>query len=104
VPKAPKPGYKVTPDMVTLARMSFEELKEVENFKVENEHGSVEWPGKTDLIGVDLADTITIRPKEAEVYDNERHIHSKPAVGQKLNKTAIITLNNFKYWPSQTDA
>lgn len=102
VPKAPKSGYKVSPDMVALARMSLKELKEVENFKVENEHGSVEWTGKTDLTGVDLADTITIRPKEAEVYDDERHIHSKPAVGQKLNKTAIITLNNFKPKKSQT--
>jgi len=99
VPKAPKPGYKVTPNMVALARMSLKELEEVNNFKVENEHGSVEWPGKTDLTGVDLADTITIRSKEAEVYADE---HSKPAHGQRLNKTAIITLNDFKPKKSQT--
>lgn len=31
-----------------------------------------------------------------EVYDDERHMNSKPAVGFKLNKPAIITLFNIK--------
>ena len=31
-----------------------------------------------------------------EVYDDERHMNSKPTVGFKLNKPAIITLFNIK--------
>ena len=42
----------------------------------------------------------------AEVYDDERHIGeiAKPPVGQKLNKPAVIKLNNMKPRANQTVA
>ena len=68
----------------------------MENFKVWNEHGSIEWVDKTDLTNVNLADIITIQRQQVEVYDDERHATTKPTVGKKLNKPAIITLNNVR--------
>ena len=58
--------------------------------------------GETDLTSVDLADVITISWGVCEVYDDERHKDIKPAVGQKLNKPAIITLLNMKPNVNQT--
>ena len=68
----------------------------MENFKVWNEHGSIEWVDRTDLTNVNLADIITIQRQQVEVYDDERHATTKPTVGKKLNKPAIITLNNVR--------
>lgn len=39
---------------------------------------------------------MTIEQESAEVYDDERHKMTKPSVGLKLNKPAIITLRNIK--------
>ncbi len=64
--------------------------------KVWNEFGSVSFLDKTDVTGTDFADIITIKKNEVEVYDDERHTGiNKPPVGQKLNKPAIISLNNI---------
>ena len=60
IPKAPKAGYKVRPDMADLARMTLTQLQKVSMFKVWNEFGSIEFTGETDVTGVDLADVITI--------------------------------------------
>ena len=51
----------------------------------------------TDLTEVDLANIVTIKDKTAEVYNDEDPIQlkTKTPVGQKLNKPAKITLNNF---------
>ena len=76
--------------------MSKTELKEVENYKVFNEFGSIEFFGITDLTQVDLCDIVTISQSNVEVYDDVRHAQSKPAVGYKLNKPALITLNNIR--------
>jgi nuclear pore complex protein Nup98-Nup96 len=77
------------------------ELESVKSFKVSNEFGSVEFIGETDVTRVDLGDIINIEEKNLEVYDDERHV-DKPAVGQKLNKPAIITLKNIKCKDNQT--
>ena len=78
--------------------MSVDQLRQVSDFRVWNEHGSVEFLGQTDVTGVDLGDVITIVKSSAEVYDDERHVaaNAKPPVGQKLNKPALITLRNIK--------
>lgn len=59
--------------------MTIKQLAEVESLCVYNEHGAVNFIGKTDVIGLDLADLITITPKSVEVYDDTRH--AKPPVG-----------------------
>ena len=46
--------------MQDLARMSELQLQNVAEFKVWNEHGSVEWIGQTDLTYVNLEDIVTI--------------------------------------------
>ena len=56
-----------------------------------NEYGSVQFLGKTDVTGCDLAELIEITRGSCEVYD-EQHKDSKPPVGQKLNRPATITL------------
>ena len=61
-----------------------------------NQHGSVEWCEPTDVTGVDFSDLITISKGNVEVYDDNRHKNTKPARGQKLNKPAIIVINNVK--------
>ena len=96
VPRDPKPGYKTEPAMSILKTMSAAALQKVANFKISNEHGSVEWIGDTDVSGLDLADLVTIVQSNAEVYDDDRHKMSKPPVGHKLNKPANITLFNIK--------
>lgn len=47
---------------------------------------------------------MTIEQESAEVYDDDRHKTTKPAVGLKLNKPAIITLQNIKPKPGQSAA
>lgn len=82
--------------------LSSSALKKVENFKVSNEFGSVEWHGETDITCLDLADIVTISQGSAEVYDDNRHGLIKPEVGQKLNKKSTITLNNIRPRANQT--
>ena len=91
--------------MIELCRMSLYQLQNVENFKIWNEHGSVEFIDNVDLTDVDLADVVTIVAKYAEVYnDDEQHKNTKPKVGQKLNNPAIIKLNNIKPRKNQTSS
>lgn len=61
--------------------MTVKELENVKNFTVSNQFGSILWTGKTDVTRVDLADIVTIIQNNAEVYDDERHGSTKPAVG-----------------------
>ena len=103
-PTAPKEGIQCYPDLEKLCAMTVKELENVESFKVWNEHGSIEWVDKTDLTSVDLADIISIQRLQVEVYDDERHAATKPTVGKKLNKPAIITLNNVRPKANQSAA
>jgi hypothetical protein len=41
VPKAPKDGYKVSPSMQELSRMTISELAKVEDFTISNKHGRI---------------------------------------------------------------
>ena len=91
LPKEPRPGYSVSPPMEELRAMSLAELQAVDGLAVANEYGSVQFLGKTDVTGCDLAELIEITRGSCEVYD-EQHKDSKPPVGQKLNRPATITL------------
>ena len=73
--------------------MKKSELETVENFKIWNEYGSVEYPDQTDLLDVNLDELVVIEDKQAEVYpESVERAGKKPRVGLKLNKKAIITL------------
>ena len=95
LPKKPKAGYVCQPSFDVLEKMTIEDLKKVENFTVSNEYGSVQFIGETDLTSVDLADVITISLGICDVYEGEKHQKTKPAVGEKLNRPALITLYNM---------
>lgn len=82
-----------------MSKMTLEQLQNVENFKVSNKYGQIEFVGKVDLTEVDIKDVVIIEEGEAEVYDDERYHPEgkggrkiKPKVGEKLNTEAIITL------------
>jgi len=70
--------------------------------KVFNSHGSLQFSGHTDLCNVNLAETVTIDVDGVEVYPDEEYALQgkggkkvKPDVGTKLNKEAVIVLNNI---------
>ena len=75
--------------MVELENMSVDQLRQVSDFRVWNEHGSVEFLGQTDVTGVDLGDVITLGAVEVvarflDARDNillgERKVGSTPRV------------------------
>jgi len=91
-----KSGYFCQPDIELLRRMSLEQLRRVEEFEIFNEFGAISFPGQTDLTYVNLDLDVIIKNKQVEVYPEDQtcNLHPKPAVGQKLNKVALITFNN----------
>lgn len=92
-----KEMYRTYPPLETLQSMTERELSRVENFKVFNQFGSIEWEGYTDLTGVNLDIAVHIRHENAEVYPDDSFRETKPQRGQKLNKTAIITLESMSF-------
>lgn len=96
VPILTRPGYSTRPSIDQLRTYTESELRQVENFIVENEHGRVEFEGRTDVIGVNLDELVEINPKLAEVYPEKLYPseESKPKVGTKLNKPSYVVLYN----------
>lgn len=90
IPRLTKHGYYTIPDLATLSVMTDAELANVEDFTVGcKEFGSIQWIGFTDVRDVDLDNIIEFLPKQVDVYPDEEN---KPAVGQSLNKPALISL------------
>lgn len=96
LPKPPQHGYRTVPTVTSMARMTLEQLQRLPEFSISNEHGRIKFcplpnsPG-LDLTEVDLASAVKISAKSVAVYE-ELGGQPKPAVGQKLNVPAIITL------------
>jgi len=92
-PSLTKAEYSCTPPIDVLATFSEADLAAVSNFSVVRPGvGRIEWEGAVDIRGTDLDQVVIIEPKSASVYMNEEEDGSKPAVGTKLNRSAIITL------------
>ena len=83
IPKLTKVGYKCEPSITELSRMTTEELKRVNNFKIYNEHGQVLFKEPINLLGVNLDKEIII---EKNLIDT----------GDKLNYWSQYKLYNFK--------
>ena len=83
VPKLTKEGYKCNPSIMELSRKTEKELRKVENFKIFNKHGEVEFKEPVDLFGLNLDNQVTI---ERNLIDT----------GDKLNYWSIFKLFNFK--------
>jgi len=93
VPKLTKSGYTITPSLTILSYMSEADLAAVQGFKIERTgYGSIAWDGAVDVRGIDLDLIICIEPKDVAVYDNEEAAATKPSVGSKLNRPAVITI------------
>ena len=101
-PRLTKAGYTCTPPIDVLSTMSAEDLAAVPNFAVERPGvGKIEWEGAVDIRGIDLDSVVVIEAKSASVYTKEEEENRKPAVGTKLNRSAIITLEGV-YAPEAT--
>jgi hypothetical protein len=95
VPKLTKSDYAVAPSLEEMASMSEADLASVSGFTVcKAGVGSVSWDGSVDVRGVDLDEAISINVRDVAVYDSAETYGSKPPVGNKLNRPAVITIYN----------
>ncbi|EJK61940.1 hypothetical protein THAOC_17490 [Thalassiosira oceanica] len=96
VPKLTKAGYTIHPPMNELESMSEADLTAVSGFKVERPgFGSVSWDGAVDVRGVDVDTSVVIEAKNVSVYDDEEEKGEKPPRGTKLNRPAVIIMNDI---------
>ena len=96
-PTRPAPGYFTVPDYdEVLVKLPREELERVRNFTIGNDHGEILFEGETDLVDVDLAKEVRIKPRTVDIYpDNVERAEGKErpnVIGTKLNRPAIVTL------------
>eukprot|EP00980_Cylindrotheca_fusiformis_P027840 scaffold22560_cov135-Cylindrotheca_fusiformis.AAC.51 len=97
-PVLTKKGYTCTPSIQELQSMLPEDLAAVSSFSVERPgFGKIEWEGAVDVRGINIDNVVQIgaSPPSASVYAQEEKEGSKPPVGTKLNRPAIITLENI---------
>ena len=95
LPKLHRPGYKMKPSIIELARKTKSELQKVPNFTVENENGKIVFEGETDVTGLDIDKILEIGNRVVVVYPDDSELN-KPQQGKGLNKPAIIHLYNCK--------
>ena len=93
LPVLTKPHYTISPN---LANFNEADLASMNDFTVSHDvHGSISWEGSVDVRGVNIDDSVIITAKEAAVYGREEELGTKPPLGTKLNRPAIIILNNI---------
>jgi nuclear pore complex protein Nup98-Nup96 len=103
LPKLTKKGYKISPSLEVLKTYSEEKLTAVSNFVVERKgYGSIAWDDVVDVRGLDVDKSINIVSQSVEVYLLEEEAGTKPPVGSKLNKPAVITVEGI--YPDSDDA
>lgn len=103
VPFSSRPNYIFSPDLIDLCRMTDTELKNVDCFSVENEHGRIAFMDPVDLRHANFDKIITIEHKYIEVYGDEDEV-PKPKKGEGLNCPAMITFFNFTKSEKQSKA
>eukprot|EP01041_Mallomonas_annulata_P003522 gene3522-7007_t len=95
VPILTKPGYFTNPDIKLLQQMNSSELKSIPKFAILRPNiGRIEWEGETDIRGLNLDEIVKIEQGSVDVYEDTSE-SEKPPVGQGLNKSAIILLQNI---------
>jgi hypothetical protein len=95
LPKLTTSGYSLQPSNIDLARMTLDQLRSVENFTVQNQHGKIEFEGTTDVTRLDIDQIVQIEASSVCVYPDEVDV-PKPKEGHGLNKPAKVTLYNCK--------
>lgn len=102
LPTFTKTGYTVYPSIEQMSTMSEADLAAVSNFSVKRPgYGSVEWDGAVDVRAIDLNSVVRIREREVIVYEEEEANGTKPSVGSKLNRPAVVTLHQI--FPKDAD-
>mmetsp|Transcript_24608 Transcript_24608/g.29686 ORF Transcript_24608/g.29686 Transcript_24608/m.29686 type:complete len:1099 (+) Transcript_24608:250-3546(+) len=95
LPKLTKENYEISPSLTTLSTFSEVDLATVPHFLISRAgYGQIQWEGAVDVRGVDLDSVVRIEMREVFVYDDVQD-DSKPSVGEKLNRPAVITLENI---------
>ncbi|CAD8126519.1 unnamed protein product [Paramecium sonneborni] len=85
-----KKGYYTLPD---INQLTINQLKNVEDFTIYNEFGSLRWDSPTNLLYINLDRIVDIQDSKVEVYDLDQiHEYLKPKINKKLNKSCLITL------------
>ena len=87
IPKLTKKGYKTSPDYVLLCRMTQDELRNVNDFKIYNEHGEVHFIDKVNLLGLNLDEEISIEERCVEIKETKK--------GKGLNVNREVKLNSM---------
>lgn len=106
LPKLTNTGYQISPTLGALALLSEADLATVSNFVIERPgYGSIAWEGAVDIRRIDLDNVVSIEAKDVSVYFAEEKDNTKPVVGTKLNRPALITLHNVfpKKGPNSSD-
>jgi nuclear pore complex protein Nup98-Nup96 len=96
VPKLTKEGYITSPSIEELNTLSEADLAAVSNFGISREgFGRISWDGAVDVRGIDLDKVVAIDSRDIAVYDDEESTANKPPAGTKLNRPAVLTLQNI---------
>jgi Nuclear protein 96/Nucleoporin autopeptidase len=95
IPTLSMSGYLTTPSLAEMETKSEAELAALSGFSITREgFGSVAWDGTVDVRGINLDSIISISHQDVAVYDNQEVDGTKPAIGEKLNRPAVISLYN----------
>ena len=70
IPKLSKNGYHTFPEYIYLCRMSEYELSNIENFKIYNEYGEIQFLEKINLLGANLDNDYIIEKNQIEIKRN----------------------------------
>ena len=89
LPILSKAGYSIIPSLISINRMSVDELKNVSNFSIYNSFGKIEYEEPVNLCYVNLDDIFTIEMGSVSVYGNKTF---KPLNGEQFNKRATVYL------------
>jgi hypothetical protein len=95
LPKLTRLGYSMKPSLPDLSLMTAAQLRKVQDFTVQNDHGCIVFEGETDVRGLDIDQTVQILASAVVVYPDDCDIE-KPAIGSGLNKPALIRLFNCR--------
>ncbi|KAF1325481.1 Nuclear pore complex protein, partial [Globisporangium splendens] len=97
-PTLSNPQFSTIPEYSQLRQMTSEDLAQVHGFAIRSaEYGVIEWPGVTDVRGLNLDEIIHFSEDEVVVYPD--NYHAKPVVGMGLNKRAVLQLTHI--YPSK---
>lgn len=81
--------FRIFPSIEQMAKMTIDELKNVENLVLENENGKIVFEDKIDVLGLDFDKLLKIDPKSFEGFPDS-------SMADKLNKPALVHLYNIK--------